>query len=136
MTRSMSALAFGSLLLFASGAAAQEWNTLADVETIQVVTHDADGATRETTVWLAVYQGHGYIRTGGTRWHANIERNPDVLVRIRGDEFPLRAVAIAQDDTYAAVNQVYNQKYGFSDTAIGLFRNLGGPPTIMRLDPR
>ena len=136
MIRVGQALAFFSLFVLASAAAAQDWNAVADVDTIEVVTHDEGGAERVTTIWLAVYQGHGYIRTGGTKWHANIERDPDVVVRIGGESFPLRTVAIAQDDTYAAVNQLFNQKYGFSDTAIGWFRNLGGTPTIMRLDPR
>ena len=137
MNRWLHALAVGSLLAFATSSAAQDWNALAGVETIQVVTHDEDGAVRETTVWLAVSDGHGYIRTGGTKWGANVKRNPDVLVRIGGDEYPLRAIAIPPEDAvYAAVIGVFRQKYGFPDAAMGILRNLGGPATILRLDPR
>ena len=137
MHRSLRACALGSLLLFASAAAAQDWNAVAPVETIQVVSHDADGAVRDTTVWLAVYQGHGYIRTGGTTWGANVARDPNVQVKIGGDEYALRAVPIATGDpAYAAVSDVFRQKYGFPDKVMGLLRNLGGPATIMRLDPR
>jgi hypothetical protein len=137
MFRSIRVGALGSLLLLASAAAAQDWNAAAPVETIQVVSHDEDGAVRDTTVWLAVYQGHGYIRTGGTTWGANVKRDPNVQVKIGSDEYPLRAVSIATGDpVYAAVSDVFRQKYGFSDKVMGLLRNLGGPATIMRLDPR
>jgi hypothetical protein len=137
MTRSICVFALGSLLLLASAAAAQDWNAESGVETIQVVTHDEDGAVRDTTVWLAVHQGHGYIRTGGTKWGANVKRNPDVQVKIGSDEYPLRAVPIPPEDpVYAAVSDVYRQKYGFPDKVMGLLRNLGGPATIMRLDAR
>jgi hypothetical protein len=108
-----------------------------DTETIQVVTKDELGAPRETTVWLAVYEGHGYIRTGGTRWGKDVRRDPDVLVRIAGDEYSLRAVPLtAGDATYTAVTDVFRQKYGFSDAALSIVRGIGGAPRIMRLDPR
>ena len=137
MKRSLAALVVVAMIALANTALAQDWQALADTETIQVVTKDEFGKPRETTVWLAVYDGHGYIRTGATRWGKEIQREPDVVVRIAGDEFPLRAAPIgAGDATFAAVTDVFRQKYGFSDAAIGVFRNLGGTPTIMRLDPR
>lgn len=135
--RSAAVLAAVVMIAFASVASAQDWKALADTDTIQVITKDEFGASRETTVWLAVYEGHGYIRTGGTRWGKEIQRDPDVTVRIAGNEFPLRAVPIgAGDATFTAVTDVFRQKYGFSDAAIGVFRSMGGTPTIMRLDPR
>ncbi len=39
--------------------------------------------------------GQGYIRTGNTRWEANIERNPDVTLRIEGKAHPLRVEFVA-----------------------------------------
>jgi len=137
MTRMLHALALASYLVGASSARAQDWNAFADIETIQIVTHDEDGKPRDTKVWLAVYEGHGYVRTGGTRWGGNVRRDPDVVVRIGDDAFPLRAVPIAPEDpVYAAVAGVFRRQHGFRDRMMGVIRNFGGPATIMRLDPR
>jgi len=113
-----------------------DWNAVSDVDTIQILTTDEDGATRDTTVWLAVWQGHGYIRSRGTHWLANIERDPDVKVRIAGQEYSLRATPIHDAKTYEAVSQVFREKYGWQDAVLGFFRNLSGVPTILQLDPR
>jgi hypothetical protein len=112
------------------------WTQVADVSTIEVESTNEDGSTRTTTVWLAVRKGEGYIRTGGTRWGANVERNPDVVVQIAGRDYPLRATRITDPVVIDEVNDVFREKYGFSDAAIGIFRGLMGEPKIMRLDPR
>jgi hypothetical protein len=113
-----------------------DWNAVADLDTIQVVTTDADGSPRVTTVWLAVHQGQGYIRSSGTRWLANLERDPDLLVRVGGDEVPLRAVRVTDAATRDAVVAVFREKYGFTDALLGAVRNLLGTPTVLRLEPR
>jgi hypothetical protein len=120
----------------ASAADPVDWNDVADVGTIQILTTNEDGSTRETTIWLVVQEGHGYIRTSGTRWLANIERNPDVVVRVEGTEYPLRAVKVTDSETYEAVTRAFREKYGWSDRLTGLFRVISGVPTILRLDPR
>jgi len=130
------ALAVVACFGVASAAAAQDWNALADVETVEVVTHDDDGKARETTVWLLVYEGQGYIRTGGTRWGANIQRDPDLLLRVGGDEFALRTASIPEGDEYTALADAFRKKYGFQDALMGVVRGIGGTPSIMRLDPR
>jgi len=112
------------------------WSQLADVDTIEIQSTNEDGSTRTTTIWLAVRKGEGYIRTGSTRWGANVERNPDVVVRIAGRDYPLRATRITDPVVIEEVSEVFRQKYGFSDAAIGIFRGLMGEPKIMRLDPR
>ena len=113
-----------------------DWNALADTGTIQIVTTDPDGSPRETTVWLAVWKGQGYVRSSGTRWLGNVERNPDVLVRAGGADHPLRAVRVPDSETREAVTAVFREKYGFSDVLTGVYRGLFGTPTIMRLEPR
>jgi hypothetical protein len=128
-----------AVLVFALGAQSSgpiEWNRLADVGTVQIVTKDEDGTPRETKIWLVVFQGHGYVRSSGTRWLANVERNPDVTVRIGEQEHPLRASPVRDSETYQAVQQAFREKYGFSDVLTGVFRSLGGAATILRLDPR
>jgi hypothetical protein len=135
------ALAFALALAIVppAGAARAEpvdWHALAELETIEVVTTDPDGSPRETTVWLAVHEGAGYVRSSGTRWLANLEREPDLLVRAGGAEYPLRAVKVSDSETRAAVVGVFREKYGFSDALLSPFRALMGTPTILRLEPR
>ncbi len=43
-----------------------DWNVLAGVEEIEVLSENTDGTKQETTVWLAVVDNEGYIRTGNT----------------------------------------------------------------------
>ena len=56
-------------LVAAAGAAAAadpDWAVLAGHDTVIVETVDADGQARDTTVWLAVVDGVGYVRTSNT----------------------------------------------------------------------
>src|SRR5262245_18651019 len=78
----MTKLALGSALLallFAVSvrAAEPDWKALADEDTIEIVTHDADGDVRETPVWVGVLDGVPYVRTTESRWLANIGRDPN-----------------------------------------------------------
>ena len=115
-------------------AAAPDWNAAAGVQTVEIVTTNEDGTPRDTTIWLAVVDGQGYIRTGNTHWEGNIERNPDVVLRIEKAEYPLRAEFVQDAALRARIEQVFREKYGFSDAFIGVFRS--GEPKIMRLAPR
>jgi hypothetical protein len=76
-----------SLGLLAAGPAAAEapdWDGLRELGTVEVVTTDLDGADRETTVWLAVVDGAGYVRTGSSRWGDNVVRSPELELRALG----------------------------------------------------
>lgn len=116
-------------VLIAAGSAraqAPDWNAVAAEDTIEIVTHDADGALRETTVWLGVVDATGYVRTSDSRWRENIERDPDVIVRVAGSEYPLRAESITDTSVRARVNEVFRAKYGFMDRMLSWFGNDGG----------
>jgi hypothetical protein len=113
-----------------------DWNAVAATDTIEVVTRDPDGRPRTTTIWLAVHDGQGYVRGSGSRWLANLERDPDLLVRVGGEEHPLRAVKVSDSQTREAVFAVFREKYGLSDALISPLRSLLGTPTILRLEPR
>ena len=119
-----------------------DWKHFATLDTIQVVTlddKDDEGGQpirRETTIWLAVHEGQGYIRTGATTWGANLKRDPNLIVIMNGISYDLSVTPIPQGELYDAVTQTFRDKYGFMDAAIGLFRGIGGTPTIMRLDGR
>jgi hypothetical protein len=105
----------------AASAGAPDWTALAAEEEVQVVTHDAGGELRDTTIWLAVVDGQGYLRTGETRWRANLERDPDTVFRIAGREYPMRAQHVTDPELIARINAVFREKYGFSDRFIGWF---------------
>ena len=132
--------AFPSILLLLliaalpADAAAPDWNAVKDVQTVEIVTTDEDGSARDTTIWLAVVDGQGYIRTGNSTWKGNIERNPDVTLRIEETEYPVRAEFVADAALKERVAQTLREKYGFSDSFIDIFRV--GEPNIMRLVPR
>jgi hypothetical protein len=124
--RSM-ALSIG-LVLLADGARAQapNWNAVADEDVIEVLTHDPDGDLRETKVWVGVVDGVGYVRTGDTRWRGNIAADPNVGVRIAGQEYALRAELVRDASLRARVDAVFRAKYGFTDRVLGWFGNDGG----------
>lgn len=128
----LGALALG--LAAPATAGAPDWNAVAAVDTVEIVTADEDGTPRETTIWLAVVDGQGYIRTSNTRWAENIARNPDVVLRIEGTEYPLRVEYIEDEALRARVHQTFRDKHGFSDAFISVFRS--SHPKIMRLNER
>lgn len=137
LPRALSILfALSALLLAAAPALAADpdWNALADVQTLEVVTKNEDGTPRETTIWLVVLDGQGYIRTGNTRWGDNVVRSPEVTLRNGATELPLRVEFVEDEALRERVAQAFRDKYGFSDSFISIFRF--GRPKIMRLLPR
>jgi hypothetical protein len=124
----------GALAASAASAAAPDWNAVANVDTVEIVTTDEDGSARETTIWLAVVDGQGYIRTSDTSWGGNLVRNPEMTLRVEESEYPLRVEFIEDDALRARVEQTFREKHGFSDSFIAFFRS--ERPKIMRLVPR
>jgi hypothetical protein len=136
MTKPALASALLALLFAVSVRAAEpDWKSLAEEDTIEIVTHDEDGDVRETTVWVGVLDGVPYVRTTESRWLENIGRDPNVLVRVAGAEYPLRADAIVDTELRARVDAVFRAKYGFMDKMLGWFGNDGGK-TCLALLPR
>ena len=123
-----------AVLLAATHAAAVDWKAVADVEEITVITTNEDGTSKETTIWLAVHEGQGYIRTSDTSWWENIARDDAVVLRIEGTDHPLRAVKIPSGETFDQVTKLFRTKYGFSDVMISPFRF--GEVKIMRMEER
>jgi hypothetical protein len=111
-----------------------EWDRYSEEGTVTVLTTNEDGSIRETKVWLVVVEGQGYIRTGNTRWGGNVERNPEIALRIGETEIPLRAEFVTGEDDREAVKAALRAKFGFSDWLMSPFR--GKNPKIMRLMPR
>ncbi len=119
----------------AAGAAELDWNSVADVGEVRVLTTNQDGTPRETTIWLAVADGRGYIRTSGSStWGDNVERNPDIALRIGDSEHPLRASFVEDEALRERIVATFREKYGGFDGFLNVLR--GSKPPIMRLDPR
>jgi len=134
MTRLLS-LALASLLALAPFVARADidWNAHKAVETIVIVTADEDGTPRDTTIWLCVVDGKGYVRGGSGRWVGNTARNGDVKLRVGESELVVHATKVTDAAEIERVTAAYHEKYGFSDTLAGIVR---GEPTIFRLAPR
>ena len=134
MTR-LPSFALALLLSLAStGALADvDWNAHKDADTVVIVNADEDGAQRETTIWLCVTGGQGYVRGGSGQWVANTLRNGDVKLRVGEQELVLRATKLTDAAEIERVTAAFREKYGFSDTLATLIR---GAPTIFRLTPR
>jgi hypothetical protein len=116
-------------------AAGPDWNAVAAVEEVDVLTTNEDGSARDTVIWLAVLDGQGYIRTSrSTTWGGNVERQPDIALRIEEQEYPLRAGFVTDEALREQIVATFREKYGWTDGAMNFMR--GSNPRIMRLDPR
>jgi len=115
--------------------APSDWGALAPVEEIQVLSQDPDGKPRETTVWLAVVDGQGFIRTGNTSWYPNLERNPDIGVRVAEKEYAVRAELVEDESLRERVIAQFRDKYGWSDRMVGWFF-AASRPHVVKLAPR
>ncbi len=65
-----------AVLVFAAPAAADysDWEALADVEVIEVLTHDEDGDLRESKVWFVIVEGEARLATELRRLDAEVAR--------------------------------------------------------------
>jgi hypothetical protein len=118
----------------AAGAAGFDWTPFQQDSVIQILTHDEDGALRETKVWVVVVDGAGYVRTNASRWLENIQRNPEVQIRARGYEYLMRAEAVKDARLQERVEEGFLEKYGFTQRVMSLFRFR--EPSVLRLVPR
>jgi hypothetical protein len=113
---------------------APDWAALADEPVIEVITVDEDGDVRESKVWFVLVDGVPYLRTNGSRWLANLRRDPDCRLRIRGVEYPVRATEVSGEDWIARVDAASAEKYGWQERLIHPFRMR--PPEILRIEAR
>jgi len=90
-----------------------EWARVADEPVPRIVTRDDDGSSRVTKLGLVVVDGRGYIRTRGTHWLANIERDPAVELWIGGAAHPLRAERVTDPALAARILDAFSAKYRF-----------------------
>jgi hypothetical protein len=133
VTRFASLAAALLLTLAALPALGLDWNAHADADTVVIVTTDEDGAARDTTIWLCVSNGQGYVRGGSGQWVANALRDGNVKLRVGETELTLSATKLTDPAEIARVTAGFRTKYGFGDVLAGVLR---GDPTLFRLTPR
>jgi hypothetical protein len=111
-----------------------DWASLAEVDTVQVLTVNEDTRLLDTTVWLVVVDDRGYIRTGGTAWGDNVVRDPEIEISIEGTTYPVTVRFVEDEGLRQRITDTFREKYGFIDSVIGLFR--GDRPKLMGLTAR
>ena len=92
-------MALAVLLAFSASAVVPgiDWSVHAEARTVVVPHSDEDGTRRETTVWLGVSQGRGYVRGGGGRWVGNTRRDGGAVLRIGDVDLSVRATPIEDE---------------------------------------
>jgi hypothetical protein len=117
-----------------AGASEPDWTAMDDFKTVYVLTTKENGDLRKTKVWMSVVDGTPFIRTSQrSRWGDDVERNPEITLRVEENDYPLRARFIVDAAERASIVAVFEAKYG-SNPILNWFR--GDEPRIMRLDPR
>jgi hypothetical protein len=99
-----------------------DWQAVAGHDVVKIVTVDPDGDVRETKVWISALEGSGWLRTGNSRWLANIRRDPEVKLRAGEQLLELRAEEISDAAVREKVDAAMRAKYGWTDRMIDLFR--------------
>lgn len=133
----LAGLALGSVLCLAAasaGAGAFDWTPFAEEDVVQILTVDPDGEPRETKIWIVVVDDAGYIRTNDSRWLANLRRDPETTLRVRGEEVPMRVAFVEEAERKARIEEAFKAKYGFVQRVMSFFRIQ--EPTVMRVAPR
>lgn len=108
------------------------WQILAQEEIPSVVTFDADGDRRITQLWIASVNDTPYLRTGNTKWFANLERVPELELRIGGVMYPCRTSVVRDNAKAQQVHDAFYEKY---PRRSDFFRTIGiTTPTVIALD--
>jgi hypothetical protein len=122
----VAALAIWLVLLAVPAAAEIDWEAANEHSVIELVTVDPDGDLRVTKVWLAVQDGHGWVRTNDSRWFGNIGRDPEILLRIDGRDHPIRARVELDPAVRERVDAAFREKYGWQVKWMEFFGADGG----------
>jgi hypothetical protein len=111
-----------TLLAPAARAADVDWQTVAAPGVVHIVTVDPDGDVRDKKVWIVQYAGSAWLRTGNSRWLANIRRDPQVKLRSAEQLLELRAEEVTDAAARAGVDAAMRAKYGWQDRVLAPFR--------------
>lgn len=90
---------------------APDWLVLAQQEIVSVVTTDSDGERRVTQLWIAAVAEQPYLRTSDTRWYRNLQRSPQLTLRIGGHAYACASREVEDEGVRAAVHAAFSNKY-------------------------
>ena len=125
---------FAAAFVFAVNAKEPNWDAVSNASTVEVLTEDADGSLRVTTVWILVQDGEAYVRTGDSTWGDNVVRSGQIILRVEEIDYP-SSVEFEEDDARREeIRQGFRDKYGWFDGMISWVR--GDRPRHMRLISR
>ena len=125
---------FAAAFVFAVNAKEPNWDAVSNASTVEVLTEDADGSLRVTTVWILVQDGEDYVRTGDSTWGDNVVRSGQIILRVEEIDYP-SSVEFEEDDARREeIRQGFRDKYGWFDGMISWVR--GDRPRHMRLVSR
>jgi hypothetical protein len=110
-----------------------DWQPFAEADVVEIVTHDEDGALRETKVWIVVLDESGYVRTNDSRWLANIRRGSDVSLRVGELTQRIHASERAEPALREQVEGAFLEKYGTMQRIMSALRF--SEPTVLELAP-
>jgi hypothetical protein len=113
-----------------------DWTAAETEEEIVAVTQDKDGSVRETTIWIAALDGDAFVRTSGTAWGRNMERDAELVLRIADADHPVRAERILDATLIDRVQASFREKYGAADRAARFVRFVMGGSRIYRVRGR
>ena len=134
----VAALALASASASASGSAAEpaagfDWTPAREQSVVEIVTTDADGDLRETSVWIVVLDDSGYVRTNDSAWLANIRRGSPIRLRAGALEQSVRASEIDDAATRERVEEAFKAKYGTFQRMMSALRMR--EPSVLQLTP-
>ncbi len=134
----MRAFAIGVGALLAVLLAVHLWSVAASPsdEVAVLVTRDADGEAHETSIWVVEDGGNLWLRSGSPKsaWLARLRRSPDIELERAGRRRSYHAVPVETPDALARVNAKMAEKYGASETLVGLYSDRSESVAI-RLEP-
>lgn len=125
MSSTLGRALLGTLLAVSLAGAAHagpDWSQFADMQTVEVISTEEDGTQRLTTVWIVVLEYQAYIRTAGTRWGDNVEREGRLRLRVPAGEWDLRAEKVLSAAEVERVVAAFREKYGTTDAVMEWLR--------------
>ena len=132
--RPVSALVASLVAGVAAAGAQAGWEPFAEADVVRIVTRDADGDERDTSVWIVLVDGALYVRTNDSRWLANIRRGSSVALRLAETTRPVSAEEVSDPAVTARVEAAFKEKYGFVQRVMSFFRMR--EPSVLRLRER
>jgi len=90
-----------------------DWQAADEHWSVHVVTLDPDGDERVTRIWLALLDDEAVIRTNGSRWWENIQREAKCHIRLDDVDYEVAAVAVDGAEERVRIDDAFLEKYGW-----------------------